>query len=43
MDPFRNELFTAHTGSGAFMNGVPISVDREARELSQAVVGSNLG
>ena len=43
MDPFRDELYTAHEGGGAFMNGVPIHVDTEAAELSQAVVGSNLG
>ena len=43
MDPFRDELYTAHVGGGAFMNGSPIHVDTEAMELSQAVVGSNLG
>ena len=38
-DPFRNELFSAELGSGAFLNGRPIHVSSRA-ELGQGVVST---
>ena len=41
-DPAREELFTAESGKGAFLNGAPISVT-EAQEMSQALLSFDLG
>ena len=41
-DPAREELFTAETGKGAYLNGTPISVT-EAQEMSQALLSFDLG
>lgn len=38
-DPNRSETFTAHRGSGAHLNGVPLSVSQRA-ELSTALIGT---
>jgi myo-inositol-1(or 4)-monophosphatase len=40
-EPFRDELFTAIRGEGAFLNGAPISVSRET-EMKGALFGYGL-
>lgn len=37
-DPFREETFTAVEGGGAFLNGAPISVDREITTLERSLL-----
>ncbi len=39
-DPFRDELFYAEKGKGAFLNGIPIQVGKET-QLSRAVVATD--
>ena len=41
-DPSKDEMYTAVRGSGAFLNGTPISVSG-CTELSQALVGTGFG
>lgn len=41
-DPLRNEMFWAEKGSGAFLNGAPMSVARD-RNLDTVVIGLDLG
>lgn len=41
-DPYRDELFTAQKGKGAFLNGQPVHVSQEA-SISEALVGFGLG
>lgn len=40
-DPFRDELFTARKGSGAFRNGVPIHVSK-AEDAGDAIVNTSM-
>ena len=42
-DPFRQELFSAYLGGGAYLNGNRISVDGVAKQLSEALVCTNMG
>ncbi|KAL4162541.1 hypothetical protein PRNP1_003182 [Phytophthora ramorum] len=41
-DPYRDELFTAQQGKGAFLNGQPVHVSLEA-SFSEALVGFGIG
>ena len=40
-DPFRDELFTAQKGKGAFRNGLPIHVS-DAREAGDAIINTSM-
>ncbi len=39
LDPLRNEMFTAETGRGAFLNGVPITVSA-SKALQQSIIAT---